>query len=68
MKKGFFQKEHIDYHEKFASVVLFEVLLLVVGKCISEGWHIYYADIATVSLRCNIDCELFSAAMMWSTG
>lgn len=57
--KRFFQKEGIDYLETFASVVSFHILLLLVGKFISKGWHVHHANISPAFLNGDIDGDLF---------
>lgn len=55
----FFQKEEIDHSKTFAPVVPFEVLLHLMRKLVSDGWHANHADISTVSLDGDIDGELY---------
>lgn len=43
--KGFFQKKEIYYFETFVPVVPFNIVLLFVGKFISEGCDGHYAGI-----------------------
>lgn len=57
--KRLIQKECIDYLKTFTPFVPFEVLLLLVGKCIAEGWHVHPVDISTAFLTSPIDCKLF---------
>lgn len=60
--KFFFQKEGINYLETFAPVFLFEVLLLLAEKFVSEAWHVHHADITTAYLYVFINEELY---MSW---
>lgn len=62
LSRRFFQKRGIHYSETFALAVPFEVLLLLVGKFVSEGWHVHQAGISTTFLYGGVDGELY---MSW---
>lgn len=56
--KRFFRKEGIESSKTFVLVVPFEVFLLLVGKLVSDGWHVHPANIFTAFLNETIDGEL----------
>lgn len=53
------QKDGVAYDKKFAPVIQFDVLLLIVGKFTSAGWPIHHADIYITFLNGDIDGELY---------
>lgn len=48
--KDFFQREGMDYLETFASAIIFEVLIVLVGKLALDGRHVQHVDISTAFL------------------
>lgn len=58
--KRLLEKLGIDYYETVGTFVAFEVLLLLVWKCISDVWHVHHASTSAALLKGNIDYELFA--------
>lgn len=43
---GYFQKNGVYYDKTFAPVVMFNVLLLLLGRFVAINWHVHHADIS----------------------
>lgn len=65
VRKAFLKKEGIDYYETFSPAVPLEVVLLVVGRCIPDGWHVHHADISTHSLTVTMIVSYLLAGITW---
>lgn len=62
--KLFFRKKEKDCFENFAPVVLFDSLLLQIGKLATRELVFHHADILTAFLNGEFKMDLFSLRLM----
>lgn len=59
IERRFLQKVETDYLKNFATIILFENLLMLAGRFVPEERFAHHADILTDYLNKNIDVDLF---------
>lgn len=58
--RGISQKEDNDFFKTLVSVVTSNVLSMLAGKCVLDGWHVHHANSSTAFSMDDINHKLFA--------